>query len=46
MISAQVTKRAVSDKNHVVCDCCEKIMAELNEAKLELSSIREILIVL
>jgi len=46
MISAQVSKRAVSDKNHVVCDCCGKITAELNEVKLELSSFREILRVL
>jgi len=41
-ISAQVSKRTVSDKNHVVCDCCGKITAERNEMKLELSSFREI----
>jgi len=46
MISAHVSKTAVSDKNHVVCDCCGKITAELNEVKLELSSFREILRVL
>jgi len=45
-ISAQVSMRAVSDKNHVVCDCRGKITAELNEVKLELSSFREILRVL
>ena len=44
--SAQVSKRTVSDKNHVVCDCCGKITAELNEVKLELGSFREILRVL
>jgi len=42
MVSAQVSKRTVSDKNHVVCDCCGKTTAELNEVKLELSSFREI----
>ena len=46
MISAQVSERAVSDKKHVVCDCCVKMTIELNEAKLELSSFREILRVL
>ena len=40
MISAQVSERAVSDKKNVVCDCCEKIMIELNEVKLEPSSFR------
>jgi hypothetical protein len=46
VISAQVSKWTVSDKNHVVCDCCGKITAELNEAKLELSFFMEILRVL
>jgi len=46
MISAQVSKRTVSDKKDVVCDCCEKMKIELNEVKLELSSFREILRVL
>jgi len=46
MISAQVSKRTVSDKKDVVCECCEKMKKELNEVKLELSSFREILRVL
>ena len=46
VISAQVFNRAVSDKNHVVCDCCGKITAELNGVKLELGSFREIFRVL
>jgi predicted methyltransferase len=46
MISVQVSKRTVSDKKDVVCDCCEKMKIELNEVKLELSSFREILRVL
>jgi len=46
IISAQVSERAVSDKENVVCDCCVKMTIELNEAKLELSSFREILRVL
>jgi hypothetical protein len=45
-ISVQVSKRTVSDKKEVDCDCCEKMKVEPNEAKSELSSLREIIRVL
>jgi len=42
VISDQVSKRTISDKKKLVCECCEKMMVELYDVKLELSSFREI----
>jgi hypothetical protein len=46
VILVQVSKRKLSDRKEVVCECCEKMKGELNEVKLEPSSFREIIRVL
>jgi hypothetical protein len=45
--SIQISEGNISDKKKViVCDCCEKVKLELNDVKLEISSLREIIRVL
>jgi hypothetical protein len=46
VISVHVSKRTLSDKKEIVCECCEKIKVELNEVKLEPGAYREIMRVL
>lgn len=42
--SIQISGGNISDKKEViVCDCCEKVKLELEDVKLEISSIREII---
>ena len=46
VISVHISKRKLSDKKEVICECCENMEAELNEVKSELSSLREIIRIL